>query len=76
MYHIHGNIFSLPKVMENFKHWKIIPNEICLYLLLENHYQDEISSPYSEKLDELVPGHSHLILLKLRNISAIKFNII
>ena len=65
MHHIHGIIFSLPKVMENFKHQKIIPNEICLYLLLESHYQDETSSPYSEKLDELVPGHNHLILLKL-----------
>jgi len=59
------NEMKLPKVMENFKHWEIIPNEICLYLLLESHYQDEISSPYSEKLDELVLGHSHLILLKL-----------
>jgi hypothetical protein len=65
MHHTHGIIFSLPRVMENFKHQKIIPNEIGLYLLLESHYQDETSSPYSEKLDELVPGHSHLIFLKL-----------
>jgi hypothetical protein len=51
--------------VNSLKHPKIIPNEICQYLLLESHYQDEISSPYSERPDELVLHHSHLILLKL-----------
>jgi hypothetical protein len=60
---------------ENLEHHKIIPNEICLYLLLKSHYQDDISSPYSEKLDELVPDHSHLTLLKFCNISAMKIHI-